>query len=214
MWDECRAGREREEGPPNLSLLHCSLPSLGVLACMEQPLCLSRKSLEVNLLQEAGSFCTEEQMAPCPKVGQSHVLQKRHKCLSELPQVSSILPLPPTGTLSCTLWCCLCLFSNWGCRDTPEDEKAHDKDRKAAARRSPMEMLHLLHLFLFCWYFNLSAKTSSKLQDLAWSFVFSADFSAYHHILLCSRQCVLLGFFWHQATWAGAIGRLWYIKNR
>lgn len=66
--------------------------------------------------------------------------------------------------------CCgaaVCLFSNWDCRDTPEDEKAQDRDREAAVRRSPMEMLHLLHLFLFCWYFNLSAKTSSKLQDLA-----------------------------------------------
>lgn len=87
-------------GLPNLSLLHCSLPSLGVPACMEHPLCLSRKSLEVILHQEAGSFCIEEQMAPCPRVGQSHVLQRRQKCFSELPGVASILPLPPTGSLS------------------------------------------------------------------------------------------------------------------
>lgn len=66
---------------------------------LEHPLCISRKSLGVILCQESGSFCTEEQMAPCPKVGQSHVLQRRHKCVSELPRVASILPLPPTGSL-------------------------------------------------------------------------------------------------------------------
>lgn len=121
---------------------------------------------------------------------------------------------PPRAPSLARCGAAVCLFSKWDCRGTPEDEKAQDRDRKAAARRSPMEMLHLLHLFLFCWYFNLSAKTNSKLQDLVWSFVFSADFSAYHHILLCSRQCVLLGFVWHQAAQAGAIGRLWYIKNR
>lgn len=103
-WDECGASQEGEEGHQNSPSSSAWYPARGAQPAWDPP--PPPPLQEVILYQKAGSFCIQEQMAPCPKVGQSRVLQGRHKCLSELPQVASILPLPPVGTRSGVLRCC------------------------------------------------------------------------------------------------------------
>lgn len=132
------------------------------------PLCLSRRSLQAILKGKARRLCIQEQMALCPQVGQSRVLQGKHKCLFEFPQVASIFP---------ALACCgaaVCCFRNWDHCVAPE-ETARDSSRKGAARRSPVEMRHLFHLSLSALVLILQLKNlGSEMQNSAWSVTLQA----------------------------------------
>lgn len=214
MWDECRARQEREEGHQTSPSSTAHYPAWVSQPAWNNPSASPGRAWRSSCTRKPGISALKSRWLLAPRWGSPMSSRKDTSVSQNCLGSHASFRCPPRAPSPARCGAAVCLFSNWDCRDTPEDEKAQDRDRKAAVRRSPMEILHLLHLFLFCWYFNLSSKTSSKLQDLAWSFVFSEGFSAYHRILLCSRQCVLLGFFWHQATRAGAIGRLWYIKNR
>lgn len=151
-WDECSTGQEREEGHQTSPSSTAHYSTWVSQPAWNIPSASPERAWRTSCTRKLGVSALKSRWLLAPKWGRP-MSSREDTSVSELPGVASILPLPPSGSLSGTLWCCLCLFSNWNCRGTPEDEKAQDRDRKAAVRRSPMEMLHLLHLFLFLLVF-------------------------------------------------------------
>lgn len=146
-WDECGASQEGEEGHQNSPSSSAWYPARGAQPAWDPPpLHLSRRS---SCTRKPGVSAFRSRWLLAPKWG-SPVSSKEDTSVS-----LNCLRLHPSS--HCPPWapapaCCgaaVCLFSNWDCCDTPEDKKAQGRNRKAAARRSPMEMLHLLPLFLF-----------------------------------------------------------------
>lgn len=149
-WELMQCWPREGRRPPNLSL--CFVPSLGDPAHMGPP--------ALPLPGEPGGpLAPEGQEFLHPRASRWLLAPKRGSSVSSKEETASVslncLRFHPPSCChprAPTRACCgaaVCFFSNWDCRDTPEDEKAQSRNRKAAARRSPVEMLHLLHLFLF-----------------------------------------------------------------
>lgn len=150
-----RSGRRA----PKLSLLLCSVPSPHGTT----PLHL-RGDPGGHLAPESQDFQQPRAHGSLPRSGASPSSSKEDTgvsltCLALHPSFCCLAQAPAPARCGAAV----CLFGNWDCWDAPEDKQAQGRIRKAAARSRPTEMQHLLHLFLFCWYFNLSAKTNSRI---------------------------------------------------